>query len=217
MATEGTYVYYDHSEARNSASSSWRPACRVLSLSVRTWASWAVGCAIARPWRPGYLRRGGSKGGGGCPLRPEHYRDRALASADLPAAPVTSVVSRRRCAQRLGLRAGIGRRVQRIASSPVRSRSPAQYGYRQCGTQRSATSRACTAVAKGSLKRRRLLGGRGGRCARRTYRARARISTRKLVRAAVRIPTARRSLLRTCPPATSLFSPLRSSWYNATV
>ena len=82
-ATEGTYVYYDHEAMMG-----------VILLEAQRAGAVVIGedLGVVEPWVRDYLRERGvlgtsvvwfEKEGGGWPLRPEHYRDRALAAVNI--------------------------------------------------------------------------------------------------------------------------------------
>lgn len=98
VATEGTYVYYDHEAMMGIILlEAQRAGAVVIGEDL---VSWEPVRLPARPWRLGYLRRVVRKEGGGWPLRPEHYRD-ALAAVNIHDLPPTLGYIRgfrRRCA-----------------------------------------------------------------------------------------------------------------------
>ena len=88
-ATEGTYVYYDHEAMMG-----------VILLEAQRAGAVVIGedLGVVEPWVRDYLRERGvlgtsvvwfEKEGGGWPLRPEHYRDRALAAVNIHDLPPT--------------------------------------------------------------------------------------------------------------------------------
>ena len=88
-ATEGTYVYYDHEAMLG-----------VILLEAQRAGAVVIGedLGVVEPWVRDYLRERGvlgtsvvwfEKEGGGWPLRPEHYRDRALAAVNIHDLPPT--------------------------------------------------------------------------------------------------------------------------------
>ena len=88
-ATEGTYVYYDHEAMMG-----------VILLEAQRASAVVIGedLGVVEPWVRDYLRERGvlgtsvvwfEKEGGGWPLRPEHYRDRALAAVNIHDLPPT--------------------------------------------------------------------------------------------------------------------------------
>ena len=88
-ATEGTYVYYDHEAMMG-----------VILLEAQRAGAVVIGedLGVVEPWVRDYLRDRGvlgtsvvwfEKEGGGWPLRPEHYRDRALAAVNIHDLPPT--------------------------------------------------------------------------------------------------------------------------------
>ena len=88
-ATEGTYVYYDHEAMMG-----------VILLEAQRAGAIVIGedLGVVEPWVRDYLRERGvlgtsvvwfEKEGGGWPLRPEHYRDRALAAVNIHDLPPT--------------------------------------------------------------------------------------------------------------------------------
>ena len=88
-ATEGTYVYYDHEAMMG-----------VILLEAQRAGAVVIGedLGVVEPWVREYLRERGvlgtsvvwfEKEGGGWPLRPEHYRDRALAAVNIHDLPPT--------------------------------------------------------------------------------------------------------------------------------
>ena len=88
-ATEGTYVYYDHEAMMG-----------VILLEAQRASAVVIGedLGVVEPWVRDYLRERGvlgtsvvwfEKEGGGWPLRPEHYRDRALAAVHIHDLPPT--------------------------------------------------------------------------------------------------------------------------------
>ena len=88
-ATEGTYVYYDHEAMMG-----------VILLEAQRAGAVVIGedLGVVEPWVRDYLRDRGvlgtsvvwfEKDGGGWPLRPEHYRDRALAAVNIHDLPPT--------------------------------------------------------------------------------------------------------------------------------
>lgn len=88
-ATEGTYVYYDHEAMMG-----------VILLEAKRAGAVVIGedLGVVEPWVRDYLRERGvlgtsvvwfEKEGGGWPLRPEHYRDRALAAVNIHDLPPT--------------------------------------------------------------------------------------------------------------------------------
>ena len=88
-ATEGTYVYYDHEAMMG-----------VILLEAQRAGAVVIGedLGVVEPWVRDYLRDRGvlgtsvvwfEKEGSGWPLRPEHYRDRALAAVNIHDLPPT--------------------------------------------------------------------------------------------------------------------------------
>ena len=88
-ATEGTYVYYDHEAMMG-----------VILLEAQRAGAVVIGedLGVVEPWVRDYLRERGvlgtsvvwfEKEGSGWPLRPEHYRDRALAAVNIHDLPPT--------------------------------------------------------------------------------------------------------------------------------
>ena len=88
-ATEGTYVYYDHEAMMG-----------VILLEAQRAGAIVIGedLGVVEPWVRDYLRERGvlgtsvvwfEKEGSGWPLRPEHYRDRALAAVNIHDLPPT--------------------------------------------------------------------------------------------------------------------------------
>ena len=88
-ATEGTYVYYDHEAMMG-----------VILLEAQRAGAVVIGedLGVVEPWVRDYLRDRGvlgtsvvwfEKDGGGWPLRPEHYRERALAAVNIHDLPPT--------------------------------------------------------------------------------------------------------------------------------
>lgn len=88
-ATEGTYVYYDHEAMMG-----------VILLEAQRAGAVVIGedLGVVEPWVRDYLRERGvlgtsvvwfEKEGGGWPLRPEQYRDRALAAVNIHDLPPT--------------------------------------------------------------------------------------------------------------------------------
>ena len=88
-ATEGTYVYYDHEAMMG-----------VILLEAQRAGAVVIGedLGVVEPWVRDYLRDRGvlgtsvvwfEKEGGGWPLRPEHYRDRALSAVNIHDLPPT--------------------------------------------------------------------------------------------------------------------------------
>ena len=88
-ATEGTYVYYDHEAMMG-----------VILLEAQRAGAVVIGedLGVVEPWVRDYLRERGvlgtsvvwfEKEGGGWPLRPEHYRDSALAAVNIHDLPPT--------------------------------------------------------------------------------------------------------------------------------
>ena len=88
-ATEGTYVYYDHEAIMG-----------VILLEAQRAGAVVIGedLGVVEPWVRDYLRERGvlgtsvvwfEKEGSGWPLRPEHYRDRALAAVNIHDLPPT--------------------------------------------------------------------------------------------------------------------------------
>ena len=88
-ATVGTYVYYDHEAMMG-----------VILLEAQRAGAVVIGedLGVVEPWVRDYLRERGvlgtsvvwfEKEGGGWPLRPEHYRDRALAAVNIHDLPPT--------------------------------------------------------------------------------------------------------------------------------
>ena len=88
-ATEGTYVYYDHEAMMG-----------IILLEAQRAGAVVIGedLGVVEPWVRDYLRERGvlgtsvvwfEKEGGGWPLRPEHYRDRALAAVNIHDLPPT--------------------------------------------------------------------------------------------------------------------------------
>ena len=88
-ATEGTYVYYDPEAMMG-----------VILLEAQRAGAVVIGedLGVVEPWVRDYLRDRGvlgtsvvwfEKEGGGWPLRPEHYRDRALAAVNIHDLPPT--------------------------------------------------------------------------------------------------------------------------------
>ena len=88
-ATEGTYAYYDHEAMMG-----------VILLEAQRAGAVVIGedLGVVEPWVRDYLRERGvlgtsvvwfEKEGGGWPLRPEHYRDRALAAVNIHDLPPT--------------------------------------------------------------------------------------------------------------------------------
>ena len=88
-ATEGTYVYYDHEAMMG-----------VILLEAQRAGAVVIGedLGVVEPWVRDYLRERGvlgtsvvwfEKEGSGRPLRPEHYRDRALAAVNIHDLPPT--------------------------------------------------------------------------------------------------------------------------------
>ena len=88
-ATEGTYVYYDHEAMMG-----------VILLEAQRAGAVVIGedLGVVEPWVRDYLRERGvlgtsvvwfEKEGGGWPLRPEHYRDCALAAVNIHDLPPT--------------------------------------------------------------------------------------------------------------------------------
>lgn len=86
---EGTYVYYDHEAMMG-----------VILLEAQRAGAVVIGedLGVVEPWVRDYLRDRGvlgtsvvwfEKEGGGWPLRPEHYRDRALAAVNIHDLPPT--------------------------------------------------------------------------------------------------------------------------------
>ena len=88
-ATEGTYVYYDH-----------EAMIGIILLEAQRAGAVVIGedLGVVEPWVRDYLRERGvlgtsvvwfEKEGSGWPLRPEHYRDRALAAVNIHDLPPT--------------------------------------------------------------------------------------------------------------------------------
>ena len=89
VPAEGTYVYYDHEAMMG-----------VILLEAQRAGAVVIGedLGVVEPWVRDYLRDRGvlgtsvvwfEKEGGGWPLRPEHYRDRALAAVSIHDLPPT--------------------------------------------------------------------------------------------------------------------------------
>ena len=89
VPAEGTYVYYDHEAMMG-----------VILLEAQRASAVVIGedLGVVEPWVRDYLRERGvlgtsvvwfEKEGGGWPLRPEHYRDRALAAVNIHDLPPT--------------------------------------------------------------------------------------------------------------------------------